>query len=139
MGNSNKTEPPPWPNGVNLPPEFSQLQALLSNSTSLAMPVAWLIVSTGPGGGQVRTGVSPLPQPINEIKQFEAINGKTFRFVVELARAGLRCSSAGSMSQLPQNFRGEVRALLRTHISTRTPQFTQNDLLAAVHSNSGRM
>jgi len=35
---SNKTEPPPWSNGVNLPPEFSQLQALLSNSTSLTMP-----------------------------------------------------------------------------------------------------
>ena len=81
--------------------------------------VAWLITSTGPGGGQVRTGVSPMPQLINEIKQFEAINGKTFRFIVELARAGVRQSSAASMSQLPHNFRGEVRALLRTaHLNT---------------------
>lgn len=81
--------------------------------------IAWLIQSSGPGGGQVRSGVSPMPQLINEIKQFERINGKTFRFVVELARAGAKQSSAATTSQLPKNFRGEVRALLTTaHLNT---------------------
>ena len=81
--------------------------------------IAWLINSTGPGGGQVRSGVSPMPQLLKEIKQLEAINGKTFRFVVELARAGAKQSNAATISQLPKNFRGEVRALLMTaHLNT---------------------